>query len=370
MWFWVLAAATWLAAPVANADTLDDIQRRGALRWAADAEGGGPFVYPRDDDPSRYQGFEVELAELLAKKLGVQAQFTQGQWGRLPELLKRGDADIVLNGYEWKPALAERYGTTLPYYVYELQMLVRKDDTRFSQLADLRAIRNRKLKIAVLGGSAAEDYVRGELGAWAEPVVYDGTTDAMRGVELALDGVDATLQDLPIVTYYEKRFPQLRRLGEPVAPGYYTILTRPEDERLVRALNGAILAGWQEGSIPVILERYGLWNDAQRRRALLTDERGNFRPADSTAVAWGGGDRPVGCRLHAASDCRGAGDRAGAFVWTRVAPLSARLVCRNRPRNSAALAAFGDLLPAAGVGCIAAGDCGGNSRPGDQLFGL
>jgi polar amino acid transport system substrate-binding protein len=278
MWFWVLAAATWLAAPVANADTLDDIQRRGALRWAADAEGGGPFVYPRDDDPSRYQGFEVELAELLAKKLGVQAQFTQGQWGRLPELLKRGDADIVLNGYEWKPALAERYGTTLPYYVYELQMLVRKDDTRFSQLADLRAIRNRKLKIAVLGGSAAEDYVRGELGAWAEPVVYDGTTDAMRGVELALDGVDATLQDLPIVTYYEKRFPQLRRLGEPVAPGYYTILTRPEDERLVRALNGAILAGWQEGSIPVILERYGLWNDAQRRRALLTDERGNFRP--------------------------------------------------------------------------------------------
>jgi polar amino acid transport system substrate-binding protein len=179
MWFWVLAisagAATLLAANLADADTLDDIQRRGALRWAADAEGGGPFVYPRDDDPSRYQGVEVALAELLAKKLGVQAQFTQGQWGRLPELLKRGDADIVLNGYEWKPALAERYGTTLPYYVYELQMLVRKDDTRFSQLADLRTAGSRKLKIAVLGGSAAEDYVRGELGTWAEPVVYDGT---------------------------------------------------------------------------------------------------------------------------------------------------------------------------------------------------
>jgi polar amino acid transport system substrate-binding protein len=46
----------------------------------------------------------------------------------------------------------------------------------------------------------------------------------------------------------------------------------------VRALDAAILAGWQEGSIPVILERYGLWNDAQRRRGLLTDEHGNFRP--------------------------------------------------------------------------------------------
>ena len=39
-------------------------------------------------------------------------------------------------------------------------------------------------------------------------------------------GVDATLQDLPIVTFYERRFEQLRRLGAPVAPGYYVILTR------------------------------------------------------------------------------------------------------------------------------------------------
>jgi polar amino acid transport system substrate-binding protein len=262
----------------AAADTLDEINRRGTLVWGADAEGGGPFVYPREDDPSRNQGFEVELAELLAAKLGVKAEHRQGQWDKLPDLLTRGDIDIVLNGYEWRPGYSGRYGTTIPYYIYELQVLVRKDDGRFSRIEDLQTTSGPKHRVAVLGGSSAETFVRETLGDACEVVIYDGSTDAMRAVELAIDGVDATVQDLCVATFYETRFPQLRRLGEPTAPGYYTILTRPGDEALVKALNAAILAGWQDGSIPKIYARYGMWNLTQQRRGLLTDQTGNFQP--------------------------------------------------------------------------------------------
>ena len=87
----------------AAADTLDEIQKRGELIFGGDAEGGGPFVFPREDDPTQVQGFEIELASLLAAKLGVKARFSQGQWEKLPDLLERGDIDIVLNGYEWTP---------------------------------------------------------------------------------------------------------------------------------------------------------------------------------------------------------------------------------------------------------------------------
>jgi His/Glu/Gln/Arg/opine family amino acid ABC transporter permease subunit len=86
------------------------------------------------------------------------------------------------------------------------------------------------------------------------------------------------VQDLPIVTFYERRFPQLRRLGEPVEPGFYVGLTRSEDQTLLRALNAAILACWEDGSFPAVLDRYGLWNEAQRQRGLLTDSQGSFRP--------------------------------------------------------------------------------------------
>jgi polar amino acid transport system substrate-binding protein len=278
---WLLAAALWplwLTPLVAWAADLEQIQRRGVLIWGADAEGGGPYVYPRDDDPTKMQGFEVELAELLATKLGVRAQFHQGQWDKLPELLKRGDIDIVLNGYEWKPSWAERYGTSVPYYVYQLQTLVRQDDDRFTQIDDLGLAGGGKSRIAVLGGSAAETFARQRFGDAVDISLYEGNTDAMRAVELSIDGVDATVQDLPIVTFYQQRFPGLRPLGEPVAPGYYVILTRPDEESLLRALNAAILAGWQEGTIPEILNRYGMWNDVQIQRGLVTDPRGNFRP--------------------------------------------------------------------------------------------
>ncbi len=288
--WWIGVIAAWLAyLPPALADTLDEIKTRGTLIWGADAEGGGPFIYPREDDPSRNQGFEVELAEYLAGKLGVKAEHRQGQWDKLPDLLNRGDIDIVLNGYEWRPSLEGRYGITLPYYTYELQVLVRKNDNRFTDLSDLKRSDGGKLRIAVLGGSAAEAYVRDKLSDSAQPIIFDGTTDAMRSVELGIDGVDATVQDLPIVEFYGERFPQLRRLGEPLAPGQYVILTQPGNSELLKALDAAILEGWQDGTIPRIYRKYGIWNKKQRERGLLLGTDGCYAddlPPDET----GGGD--------------------------------------------------------------------------------
>lgn len=266
----------WIGS--AQADALDDIGRRGELVWGGDAEGGGPFVYPDDNDPELLRGFEVELADLLAARLGVRARFAQTQWDKLPDLLRRGDIDIVLNGYEWTANWSERFLTTVPYYVYELQMMVRVEEQQLVTLADLgRPVENRKRRIAVLGGSAAENFIRTQFGDAIDIVLYDGTTDAMRAVELSIDNVDATLQDLPIVEFYGSRFPQLRRLGEPVEPGFYTVLVRAGEERLVQALNDAILECYRDGSFPAVLKKYGLWNRTQQLRGLTTDARGNFQ---------------------------------------------------------------------------------------------
>jgi polar amino acid transport system substrate-binding protein len=308
---WFLAALLTFTPAIAAADTLDEIQKRGELIFGGDAEGGGPFVFPRDDDPTQVQGFEIELASLLAAKLGVKARFSQGQWEKLPDLLDRGDIDVVLNGYEWTPTWSQRYAASLPYYVYELQMLVRKNDESLKQLTDLKMPGlDGKRRIAVLGGSAAETYVRTTFGSDVDVVIYEGTTDAMRAVELAIDGVDATMQDLPIVTFYESRFPLLKRLGGPVEPGFYVALARQQDQRLIQALNRAILDCYQDGSFPRVLARYGMWNETQRRRGLVTDERGNFHP-DPPANGAVDGSLP----LQAAAD---------PHVFTKRVPLLIR----------------------------------------------
>ena len=110
---------------LAVGDTLADIQGRGELVWGADQEGGGPYVYPRDDDPSQVTGFEVEIAERLAAILGAKARFVQGQWDKMPELLRTKKCDIVQNGYEWMPSRLETMEASLPYYIYGLQLLAR-----------------------------------------------------------------------------------------------------------------------------------------------------------------------------------------------------------------------------------------------------
>lgn len=267
-----------------RADALEQIRQRGTLRWGADQEGGGPYVYPRSDDPSRVTGFEVEIADLLARQLGVRAEFVQGPWDKLPDLMERGDLDIVLNGYEWSPVRGERYGCSVPYYIYELQLQARRDST-WRSMEDLRRLPGApRHVVGVLGGTAAEDYLRNRFADDVQIVSFDGNSDAMRATELSADGVEAVLQDLPITVFMEKGFPHLRRIGDPVGRGYYVVLTPRRETALLREMNTAIRATLADGRLRQILERYGLWNDTQTARGLETDAAGYFSPLATPTV--------------------------------------------------------------------------------------
>src|SRR4029078_3447457 len=119
----LLALLVWpAAAPAADPPP---------LRWGTDPTGGAPYVFKNDQ--GKFVGFEVELAEYLAKELGRTSKMATGDWDKLPELLGKpaGDADaidIVLNGYELREDLEKKYPSTVPYYVYKLALVINKDD--------------------------------------------------------------------------------------------------------------------------------------------------------------------------------------------------------------------------------------------------
>jgi polar amino acid transport system substrate-binding protein len=270
----VLGAALLAAGAASAQDTLERIKSGGVLIWGADQEGGGPYVYPRDDDKSRVTGFEVDLAEALARALGVRAEFFQGPWDQMPSLLATRKVHLVLNGYEWTPPRAEAMAATIPYYVYGLQFLARADDASIAAIDDLkRPGPNGRRRVGILAGSAAEDYMRQHFGSDVEIVSYDGNTDAMRDVEFGR--LDATLQDTPIASYYAPRFPKLRNVGRPVGRGYYVAFARKEDTALVAALNAALIRLHRDGTLERIYRRYDIWDDAQAELAGLV-EAGRF----------------------------------------------------------------------------------------------
>lgn len=86
------------------------------LRWGADSQGGAPDVFQDPMDPTRQVGFEVDLAELLAQRLGQRAEAVHGPWASLLELLARGDLDLALNGLEVADEKRRVVALTRPYF--------------------------------------------------------------------------------------------------------------------------------------------------------------------------------------------------------------------------------------------------------------
>ena len=271
--FAVLALA---AARPAMADRLADVRSRGVLQWGGDQEGGGPYVYPRQDDPNQVTGFEVELADRLAEYLKVRPEFTQGQWDSMPDMLRTGKVDIIMNGYELTPQRLDLMDATIPYYVYRLQLLGRRGDPTYRGWDNLKAGAGRRAaNIGVLTGSAAEAYMRlfcsggGSGGQSCKVIGYDGNTDTMREVETGK--LDATLEDSPIATFYAPRFPALAPIAEPVSEGYYVIYVRKGETALLQALNAALIEMARNGDLERIYRKYGIWDSAQQRLAEIAD---------------------------------------------------------------------------------------------------
>ncbi len=251
------------------------------LRWAADSEGGAPYVFKDPQRPSHYLGFEVDLAAALGRELGRPLKFTQYEFENLLSGLERGDFDLAMNGVEITAERARRVRFSRPYYVYRLQLAARAGETRFHSLDECRG--RGDLVIGTLGGSAGERALdrRG-----IRKALYTDQTGPYS--DLHLGRIDGVLLDLPIALYFARSdFPQpyvqpipgLQFVGYPVDPGYYAIAVAKDNEPLARALDAALDRLLRGGELERIYTKWGLWNKDQDRlfvaeTADLVDESG------------------------------------------------------------------------------------------------
>lgn len=250
-------------------DALDRVRARGELIWGGDAEGGGPYLFADPQDPGHLLGYDTLLAAELAKTLGVHAHFLQAGWDKLPAFLQAGQIDILTNGYEWTPERARQLEASLPYYIYGLRMLVRREETRLHDWPELAGLNGqRKWRAGVLGDSAAEFWLAKTYPQTVEIVKYEDSTTAMRDV--AEGTLDLTVADTPIVQFFAPRFPQLRPQGAVVGKGYYVVYARKGETALIQAVNRALLQLMESGQMERIYAPYQLWNPQMDRELRCT----------------------------------------------------------------------------------------------------
>ena len=208
------------------------VQGQGELLWAGDLQGGEPYVFRDPRDPSRLVGFEVELAEALAKRLSVRAHFVQNDWSNLVPSLERGDFDLVLNGLEDTPSLHGRILLSKPYFTFSEQLVVRKG----AKLRSLDALAGHR--VGTLSSSLAHQILRARPGI--EIVLYGGQEEPYR--DLALGRTEAVLLDSVIAVRYGLTRPELELADADVARGSYVIGLRKGDEDLRAAVDQALEA--------------------------------------------------------------------------------------------------------------------------------
>ncbi len=246
-----LGVAAWLGAA----------QRpQATLRWGGDAEGGAPFVEADPADPSQVRGFDVEVAETIARSLGRRARFVQVQWSSIDQSVERGDFAIGLSGVEDTPARRARHAVTIPYFEFREVLTVRPDDRgRWSDLADLRGRR-----VATLGATMAYDILvaaRDSLGLVAAS--YDD--DVHPYSDLVAGRVDAVLLDHIIAARARRRLGSEGLVIEPraVAVGHYVGVLAKADSALRDSVDGALRAAMRDGTLERIFRRWQVWDTSQ-----------------------------------------------------------------------------------------------------------
>jgi polar amino acid transport system substrate-binding protein len=242
-------------------------QDASPLRWAADADGGIPYIFKDPADPNKYIGFEVDLKDALARALKRRIDFVPYNFKNLEEGLDRGDFDFAMNGYEITPERKQKVLFSRPYYIYKLQFVVRAGDDRFHDYRD--CLGRKDIQIGTLTGSAAEKLLDKD-GVPKAP--YDDQDGSFK--DLDLKRIDGVLLDLPIMLYYARddpnvRYAQRRKglkfVGEPFAPGYYAIAVKKGNEELLGQLNDALEGLIDDGTLKQIYTKWHLWNDDQEK---------------------------------------------------------------------------------------------------------
>jgi polar amino acid transport system substrate-binding protein len=248
----LLLLAVGRTAFAAQADTLDEIRRRGELRWGGDIQGGEPYAFEDPADRNHVIGFEVDIVDGIARRLGVTARFHHCSWSNLVPSLERGDFDIIANGLEDMPARRDTLRLSRPYFVYAETLAIRRGGAYRS----LDALAGKR--VGTLSQTYAHELLRGRP---VDLVLYDGGAEPY--LDLAAGRVDAVLLDNLVADRFGCTKSEIECLPDDVARGTYVIGMRRSDAPLQSALDQALGQMAADGELQRILEKWHLWDHRQ-----------------------------------------------------------------------------------------------------------
>jgi polar amino acid transport system substrate-binding protein len=244
----------WAQAQAAGL-TLAQIKASGELRIGCEAA-YVPFTYRQD---GKIVGYDVELAEMLCKSLGVKPNFIDTAWaGVIPSLYAK-KFDVIMSSMSYTKERLERVAFSIPYAEASQALLVRAVDVAtIKSGADL----NNKTVAVKLGspGQILQERINAGLktaggAGFKELRTFDDHPSAY--VALAQNRVDGVLNTLATLAMVLKdapgRYAIVKGLG---SDNWAGIAARKEDTELVAWLNTELTKLRADGTLFQLQEKW------------------------------------------------------------------------------------------------------------------
>jgi polar amino acid transport system substrate-binding protein len=250
-----------LAAPAGAGDALDRVMASKKLVNALDVE-YPPFSFL--DASKQMDGFDVDVAKEVAKRLGVELELVTPGWDVITAGKWGGRWDISIGSMTATKQRAQVLDFPVQYYYGEAVLLVHKDNAAAREAKDLSG-----KKIGVQVSTTYEKYLQKNLeidAAGAPPVTYridnpqivfydeepEGIADLALGDGAKLDGM---IVGILTAEEYLKNGKPLRIVGEPLFYEPISIAIDKGDPEFAAKITEIIAAMRADGTLKKLSEK-------------------------------------------------------------------------------------------------------------------
>lgn len=191
-----------------------------------------PFEF-QEEGTGKLTGFDMDLIRAIGAKMGYEVDIANMGFDALIPALNTGNIDVAIAGMSITDERKQAVGMSDPYYTSGLIVMVAKDNNEIKSVDDLKGKR-----IAAQIGTTGAAKAHSVEGA----VVTEFNTNTESAMELVNGGVDAVINDSPVIGYYlaQGGSEVAKTVGDVMEAEQYGIAVKKDNTKLLEDINKAL----------------------------------------------------------------------------------------------------------------------------------
>jgi len=244
-------SATPATSTAAAADpSLQKIKDKGVL-----VVGTAPFYAPfesTDSATKQIVGFDVDMVNAIAAKMGITAKFVGADWQALLGGLAKGDYDVIVSCMSKKEAASGNVSFSDVYYNLPDVIIVKKGNP--AGLTDKSSLAGKAIGVQLGSGSEQlADSLNKELG-FGKLKKYKLTQDAMN--DLKAGRIDAVIAGLAFAVEQNKVDSSFQIVGDPLSTAEIVGVFPKGSDTLTAAFNNGLAQIKTDGTYDGLVQKW------------------------------------------------------------------------------------------------------------------